>query len=364
MKSETDPPAPALRRDPAAVNITFRPTVRSDAAALSRFLTLFLGLDPGVSILDEKHMEWKYWTPRPDWEGSRSFVAQRDGAIIAHAAVWPVRVRVAGQEITAVHAVDWAADRKYPGVGIWILRQLAAKARMMLATIGSDITRAILPVIGFRPHGELCEFARPLRPLREALTTTLRNWKLPVKLLRNTFWRFSHPVYVPDGWAVTPLDPADVPDHLWPQGSATTAVSGRSAASYRYFLDSTSSSPALFVLHRRGELSGYFSIVLGRHDARIVDLWLASMSVEDWCAAFQSATAIAGRETQINEICAWASTALAKEALSRAGFLLCERTPVSVFGDDSILQGRELHLQMLDSDANFRSEEIVDYYLS
>ena len=344
--------------------MTFRPTVRSDAAALSRFLTLSLGLGPGESILDERHMEWKYWTPRPDWEGSRSFVAQRHGAIIAHAAVWPVRVRVPGHEIMAVHAVDWAADRRYPGVGIWLLRQLAAKARMMLATVGSDITRAILPVIGFRRHGELCEFARPLRPLGEALTTTLRDWKLPVKLLRNTLWRFSHPLRVPDGWAVAPLDPADVPERLWPQGNAMTAVSARSAASYRYFLDSTPSRPALFGLHRRGELSGYFSIVLRRHDAHIVDLWLASTSVEDWCAAFQSAAAITERKAHINEIGAWATTALAKEALSRAGFLLCTRTPVSVFGDDTMLRGRELHLQMLDSDANFRLTDIVDYYLS
>lgn len=96
-------------------------------------------------------MAWKYWTARPNWEGSRSFTAQHHGAIVAHAAVWPVRVRVSGQEVTAVHVIDWAADGKYPGAGIRLLRQNAAKVRMAVATGGSEIARRIIPLIGFRP---------------------------------------------------------------------------------------------------------------------------------------------------------------------------------------------------------------------
>src|SRR5256885_11404094 len=144
------------------------PTAQRDAAALADFLGRVFQPRAGASLLDEKHMAWKYWTTRPDWEGSRSFTAQHRDAIVAHAAVWPVRMRVSGQEVTAVHAIDWAADRKYPGVGIWLLRQIAAKVRMMVAIGVSQNSRGIFPFIGFRPQGELYEFARPVRLLGQA----------------------------------------------------------------------------------------------------------------------------------------------------------------------------------------------------
>jgi len=63
----------------------------------------------------------------------------------------------------------------------------------MIATGGSEIAKSILPVFGVRPRSELYQFARPVRPLGQALTTAEQNWKLPARLLRNTFWRLSHP---------------------------------------------------------------------------------------------------------------------------------------------------------------------------
>jgi hypothetical protein len=52
---------------------------------------------------------------------------------------------------------------------------------------------------------------------------------------------------------------------------------------------------------------------------------------------------------------------LAKQALARAGFLLRGRSAVSLMGDADTLKGRELHLQMLDSDASFLTEGSVSY---
>src|SRR2546429_9561129 len=110
------------------------PTTQRDAAALADFLGRVFQSRVQASLLDEKHMGWKYWTARPDWEGSRSFTARHHGAIVAHAAVWPVRVRVSGQEVAAGHAIAWAADRKYPGVGPLLMRQIGAMVRMMVET--------------------------------------------------------------------------------------------------------------------------------------------------------------------------------------------------------------------------------------
>jgi hypothetical protein len=348
-------------RGSTAVKIDFRPTTQCDAAALSAFLGRMFQPPAGSPLLAEKHMRWKYWSARPDWSEPRSFTARHDGSIVAHAAAWPVRVRVPGQVVPAVHVIDWAADPEYPGAGIWLLRQIGANVRLMIATGGTEISKRIIPAIGFRPYGELYRFARPVRPLGQALTTAERNWKLPARLLRNTFWSMSPPLSLPRGWSAPPLAPEEVPERLWPQPSPATAVTARSTGFYRYFVDSPSARHVLFGLEKGRELVGYFCLVFAPHVACVVDLWLTSTKVEDWCAGFRTAAVLAARDKDVNEVSAWASTALGKEALCRAGFRLRERSPVSLFGDARILEGRKLHVQMLDSDAAFLSGEAVSY---
>jgi hypothetical protein len=350
--------AASVSRVPA---IDIHPTSPVEAAALSEFLGRMFRLHAGSSSLAGTHMHWKYWAAHPDWSGSRSFTARHRGEIVAHAAAWPVRVRVPGQIVPAVHVIDWAAAPDYPGAGIWLLRQIGRKVRLMIATGGSEITRRVLPVIGFRPHGDLCQFARPVRPLGLALTTAERDWKLPARLVRNTCWRLSPWLSLPRGWSASPLAPEEVPDALWPRTSPTTAVMQRDSGFYRYVVDSPSVRHALFGLEKRGTLVGYFCLAFAPHVARIVDLWLPSTEVADWCAGFRTAAVLAARERDVYEVSAWASTPLGKAALLRVGFRLRDRSALSLFGDARILEGRALHVQMLDSDAGFLCEDAVSY---
>jgi len=339
----------------------FQPTTERDAHALSEFLRKAFELRAESPLLHEQHMVWKYWTPRPDWEGSRSFVGRLDGVIVAHAAVWPVRVRAPGNEVTAVHVIDWAGNRNYPGIGGRLMKHIAANAPMMIATGGSDIARRILPVLGFRPHGELCLFARPVRPLGQALTTAHRDYKLPARVLRNAYWCFSHRLSVPPGWSAKPLAPDEVPQGLWPQPSPAKAVTARDPDLYRYFLASPAAPHQLFGLQNGHQLVGYFCLAFVPHVARIADLWLPSTQLEDWCAGYQTAAALAAGDKQIYEITACGSTELAKQALAGAGFLVRGRSAVSLRGAANALKGREMHLQMLDSDASFLTEGSVSY---
>jgi hypothetical protein len=126
-------------------------------------------------------------------------------------------------------------------------------------------------------------------------------------------------------------------------------------------VDAPAARHLLFGLERRSELVGYFCVALAPHVARIADLWLPSTRVEDWCAAFLTATAVAAGEKDVNEVSAWATTAVSKEALSRAGFRLRDCSTMSLFGDATPLEGRTLHVQMLDSDAGFLSGEAGSY---
>jgi hypothetical protein len=339
----------------------FRPTTHREAAALSDFLGRKFQLRRAASALAEKHMAWKYWSDRPDWAGSRSFTARHHGAIVAHGAVWPARVRVPGEIVPAAHVIDWAAEPEYPGAGLWIMRQIAAKVPLMIATGGRDITQRILPVIGFRPHGELGSFARPLRPLKQALTTADRNWKFPARVVRNTCWRLWPPLMLPRGWSARPLAPDEVHPELWPQPSPGTAVTARDADFYRYVVASPCARHVLFGLEQRGWLVGYFCLAFAAHAARIADLWLPSTTVEDWSAAYRTAAVVAAGQEDVYEVSAWTSTELGKTALVRAGFRQRDRSPLTLLGDARLLEGRTLHVQMLDCDASFVSAETVCY---
>ena len=343
------------------MKLDFRPTTERDAAALSDFLRRMFHLGAEAAIVAEPHMRWKYWSPRQDWVDPRSFIARCNGAIVAHAAVWPARVCLPDRVVRAAHVIDWAADPGYPGAGTSIMRHIAKHVGLMIATGGSELTRRILPVIGFRPQGELEWFARPVRPLGQALTTAQKSWRLPARLLRNAWWKFSRPLSFPRGWSARPIAPEEIPKTLWPCASSATAVTVRDAGLYRYFVDSPSARHALFGLEKQGALVGYFCVAFAAHAARIADLWLPATNVDDWHAGFQTAATVASREVNVYEVSAWASTTLGKEALARAGFRSRDRLPVSFLGDVSILRGRDLHVQMLDCDASFLSEERVSY---
>jgi GNAT acetyltransferase-like protein len=342
----------------AAPTIDIRRTSPSDSAALTSFLGRMFEPE---AVLGERHMYWKYWSPRPDWSGSRSFIACRDGTIVAHAAVWPVRIRVHDQTFSALHAVDWAADPACPGAGLRVLRKVGSDVRLMIATGGTAITRCLLPVVGFRAHGVVYSFARPVRPLRQLRTTSARSPRLAGRFLRNALWHAISPVRCPSGWSAVPMDPEDIPDSLWPLPSAGTAVTARDAGFFRYFVESPSARHVLFGLANAGTLVGYFCLSFGLHVARIADLWLPSTNPDDWRAAFKTAAAVAAREPDVCEVSAWASTPIGTEGLGRAGFRPRDCSALTLLGDAKLLGGRALHVQMLDCDASFLSGSGVSY---
>jgi hypothetical protein len=343
------------------LNLELRGTSAADAASVSAFLTRMLKPYTPSSYAADPHMDWKFWTARPDWDGPRSFTAGHNGTIVAHAAAWPVRIRVPGALVAAVHVIDWVADPSHPGAGIWLMRQIVAKAGLAIATGGSEITRRILPIIGFRPHGEICLFARPVRPIAQARTAPAPTWRTAAKLARNAAWKLSSPASASRGWSARPVGPGDLPTSLWPQPSAEIAVTARDAAFYRYVLSAPSPRHELFLLVNYGQPVGYFCLAFAPRVARIADLWLPSTDVGDWRDAVRTATAAAAACPEVCEVSAWATTPLAKAALSGVGFRVRDETAISFAGDTAFLQGRTLHLQMLDSDASIVARDIVSY---
>jgi hypothetical protein len=346
---------------PGCPPMEFRPAAPRELPALSHFLARRFQVGADAPFVAEGHLAWKYWSARGDWPGPRSFTARNGGRIVAHAAVWPLRIRAGGELLRAVHLIDWAASTECSGAGVWLVRRIRAQVPLMIATGGLDVTKRILPVLGFRTHAQLSIYARPVRPIGQALTAPCRSWKTPARLVRNTMWRLSESDACPRGWSAAPVMPEAMPDHLWPSASDRTAVVARSAELYRYLLDSPSTRHRLFGLERGGETVGFFCLAFVGHLARIADLWLPSTRIDDWTAAFRTATATAAAERGVYEVSAWATTAVGRAALGRAGFRERERTDISLAGDSQLLQGRELHVQMIDCDASFLTDGVTNY---
>jgi hypothetical protein len=312
-------------------------------------------------LLDPRHLAWKYWLDRGDWTEPRSFTARHDEAIVAHVAAWPVHVVLPDRTLRAAHLFDWASDRRYPGAGLWLIRQMRSKTDLLIATGGTELTRRMLPVAGFRPFGEVCVFARPLRPLAQARAAADRSWRAAARIVRNSAWRWSLPVAPPPGWDAIPAQPDGIDASIWPSASTALAVARRNAAFYSYVLASPRTRYSLFRLTRHGEPAGYFCISHARHVARIADIWVASSDSADWCAGVRTACAAAARSDEVHEVSGWASTAIAKAAFARAGFRRRDQTPLTLFGNAGVLAGRELHIQMLDCDASFVAADDVCY---
>src|SRR6476646_3440620 len=155
----------------------FRATSAADAAALRQFFAGVHGAESAISRLDDKAMDWKYWRPHPMWEGSRSYVLEREQRIVAHGAVVPGRCVSGGARFPGFHLIDWVASPSAQGAGVSLYRRTLQLADAACAVGGSDDTQRILPVFGFREAGVSTRFVRPLRPLKRFTAAPGKNWR-------------------------------------------------------------------------------------------------------------------------------------------------------------------------------------------
>jgi hypothetical protein len=134
----------------------FRPLTAADVPSV---LGLFAeaGLSPNVGPQD---LQWKYWQPRADWPGPRSFVLADGRGPIAHAALIPAWCAWGVHRIKMIHVIDWAARPGTVGAGVALMKHIGQQAQALLAIGGSAQTLRILPQIGFRPIGLATGYVR------------------------------------------------------------------------------------------------------------------------------------------------------------------------------------------------------------
>jgi hypothetical protein len=330
----------------------FRPSIPADGAAIAALLDA-AGLHPVVRPDVE---QWKYWQPRADWSGDRSYVLTDHGSLIAHGAIIPGVLAWGGERASVVQVVDWAARADAPGAGFSLIKRLCRIADGAIAIGGTSDTRQILPHLGFKPVGEVLGYARPLRPVRIFGARARSGWRLLPRFARGVFWAARAPARGGEEFNVRRIT-ADALAELraaLPTASPDLAVLERSEASLRHALECPLVPMELCALERSGRVQGYFLLAIGGRQARLADCWMVTREPADWRALTQCAVRRARQHPEVGELAAWASDALFSECLAQCGFHVRNRQPLSLL----LRAGRPamtatLRVQMLDADAAY-----------
>lgn len=333
----------------------FRATSPEDADRIAAFLNGVFHAEAGSAFTQRANLEWKYWTPRFDWQGSRSFVLERGEEITAHSGVWPLELCSESRTWKVIHLIDWAAGEGSVGAGVVLLQRLARSAEMILAIGGSDKTRRIMPSLGFREVCTYGDFARPVRPLQQALAHQYRNWKLPFRWLRNTMWSLLPGGRTPEDWSAAPVSPEGLDERALPRGSAELLLCSRRRELFAYLCGCPCARFEFFQLRQKGEVAGYVCVSFVPGIARIADLWVRSAKLEDWTAAYRLATVLARAPKDVFEVQAASSFRLGTQALLQAGYRQRGQAPVFLLdAKQSLPGGREFSFQMIDYDEAFQ----------
>lgn len=337
---------------PVATAAHIRPSTPADEPAIVELLRE-VGLRPNIQ---SHELYWKYWQERSDWPGSRSFVLTQAGRLLAHAAIIPGAFVAQERRVRVIHMIDWAARSSAPVAGVSLMKHVGRLTDVLLAIGGSTQTLRILPHIGFKQHGVVTGYSRPLHPMRVLTSRVGSLWRIPPRFFRSAYWMMTVPRNEFPGWSARRVRPTETAG----LAAALTRRSGdvvsfeRSEDSFNYLLACPIAAMELYAVEQSGRLRGYFMLAHAPGQTRIVDSWLDNDATADWCALFQCAAREASRNPDVAELVAWASDALQARALEDSGFHSRLERPVQMLHGKGLAPPKvTLRVQMVDSDAAF-----------
>jgi hypothetical protein len=335
-------------------------------ADVPAIIALFAQLEERPNV-EPQDMHWKYWEPRADWTGPRSFVLTRDDAILAHGGIVPGSCVWDSRRVRTLHVIDWVADPREVGAGIALMNYVGEQTEALLAIGGSTQTMQILPHIGFRAVGVAVRYTRALSPLRLLRDGRPRNWRLLPRVARSLAWKFAAPAPAPgDGWAARRIadDELERLAVVFPVPARGIGVLERSAALFRYALACPIVPMRLYSLERAGRVRGYFMLASAPGQARIVDCWMDSDQPADWRAMIHLAVEQARHDPQAAEVVISASDPLLAECLRASGFHARQESSILLrAAAGARVPAAPLRVQMLDNDEAYLHHSRIELWL-
>ncbi len=340
---------------------TFRATEQRDLPELSKFLVRVYKFEPSDFHFDPKFLAWKYLDARDGWQGGRSYLLKKDRKIVAHAGVCPVSVQLPnGGIVSSLTITDWGADPTTPLMGVTIFRKLMTMAPTCFVIGGADVTRQILPRIGFRRVAEAVTYAAWLHPWQE-FRSHPRTRRSALRLLHG----LTHPArnrrIAGSGWDFAPVDQFD--DSLLPILSGTRLPwtrCQRSVADLNYLLKCPHARMRGFLLTRQGQLAGYFIIGRADWEARLLDIALDSGDASDWKSAYAMVTRVAMSDASAARIRVLATAPMLSDALKWNGYWRQYEEPIALYDPEELLgQAFPVSFQLFDGDSAYIGADSV-----
>jgi hypothetical protein len=337
--------------------VGFRSTTVADESAIRSLLLQAHAFAPGLPMFEGRHLHWKYWEPRADWQGSRSYVLTREERIVAHAAIVPAVCSWGNERLRLLHVIDWAAYPEARGAGTTLMRHIGALADAIVTSDGAAAALRLLPFLGFADSGTVVRrYARPIRPWLYLRDADAAPWRLAARCVRNTLWALRAPSGVPGVQrsrrvGAEELGGAPIP---WPAPRYGSAVLERSAAVMSYWLRCPAAPMELHVVENGAAAEGYFVLAYAPGQARLADCWLDRDDPEAWETLVQLAVQQAARHSAVAEVVAICSEPLLAAALQRCGFIARASRPLLVRANGVRLPAAGIRIQMLDDDTAYR----------
>lgn len=335
--------------------IGFRSTTPADEAAILALLREAHGIAAANPALEHPHMNWKCWQPHEGWQGSRSYVLTKDDRIVAHGTVVPAVCAWEQERINMLHVIDWAARAEVRGAGAAVMEHIGKLADVIATSGGSEKARRLLPFMGFKESNTLVTgYARPIRPWLYLTGSGRDPWRRAARCLRAGLWALRAPSHRDASWQARRIGAEEIASTPmpWPAPKYGTAVLERKPGVMSYLLQCPAVAMELYAAGRGGEPEGYFVLAFTRGQARLVDCWLDSASLQGWVALVSLAVRQAEQRAGIAEIAATCSEPLLADALRRCGFHVRFSRPLSVRATVGAprLPDRTVRIQMIDDD--------------
>jgi hypothetical protein len=330
---------------------SFRPSTPADAAAI---LALFdtAGFHPNS---EPSHLQWKYWQPRADWTGSRSFVLADETGLIAHTAILPGACMFGSQRIRTIQMIDWVARPGEFGAGVILLKRLAQQTEALVSIAGGELTLKILPHLGFRPLGVATGYSRALFPFRLLRSHAIPLWRRWPRFARSVAWALTAPAARCGNWTVRRIagDDIDRIASVLPLPVRGMSAFERSAELFRFTLSCPIVPMALYSMERSERTHGYFVLASAAGQVRIVDCRMVSADPADWREMILCAVGRASQDPQAVEVVTWANDPLLARALKECGFHARFTVPIQIRPANQASMPNSLRVQMLDSDGAY-----------
>lgn len=283
---------------------------------------------PDARQFDPEILQWKYFDPRPDWDGPRSYVLKSGSRWLAHAGVCPMVFERGEEKVRGILLVDWVSAS--PGAGAEIFRRFYPMIDVLFGNGGSSGARATFQTLEYPTRGAVDYYTYPLKPWGLFREQAVRGVGIAAARLVRNLSAPSAPS-APSGWSARRIG------ELKPEHAALCAgtrlsfwQTGRDLSLASYYLRCPLAEVSAYEVRKGSELRGCFLLGQIGSEIRLVDVRLTSEAPEDWSATVALAIQFAA-ETSASFMIASASLPLLNDAIRANRFRWFQADPLYLY---------------------------------